>query len=176
MHTVLCIRLGKRRELNSNPSVGAQTSTKTLSTVHSKPFFSFGIENIEAGLPPESLLESTMNSFSASDIAGDEAQILSRLSSANHDVIPETRPPVNPFLGFVYWCLSWMIPGAGMFLESYIIFSIGNITPLLKIDYPNCIGKEEPTNCNTNVVDELETIEIVGIIGGRFGSVPHSII
>lgn len=95
-----------------------------------------------------------------------ETQILSRLSSPNYDLVKEKKRPVEPFKRFLSWFLMWAIPGAGMFMESYFIFAIGNIKPLLQIDYPNCMGSERPANCNTSVVDNLETIEIAGIIGG----------
>ncbi len=53
-----------------------------------------------------------------------------------------------------------------MFSEAYIVFSIGNITPLLAIDYPNCYGKAQPSDCNQSARHNDSNIEICGIIGG----------
>ena len=34
--------------------------------------------------------------------------------------------------------LSWMVPGLGMFNESYYIFSVGNVKPIWREQYPQC--------------------------------------
>jgi len=54
----------------------------------------------------------------------------------------------------------------GMFSEAYVIFAIGNIAPLLAIDYPNCFGKAEPADCNKTAAENDSNIEICGIIAG----------
>lgn len=74
----------------------------------------------------------SMASFQASDVV-----CVSRLTSANHDLIIAPPPPANPIVRFSTWWASWAVPGMGMFSEAYIIFSIGNITPLLEERYPN---------------------------------------
>lgn len=56
--------------------------------------------------------------------------------------------------------------GMGMFSEAYILFSIGNIKPLLAISYPNCYGKQTPHDCNQSAVGQTSNVEICGIIGG----------
>ena len=33
---------------------------------------------------------------------------------------------------------SWMVPGLGMFNESYYIFSVGNVKPIWQEQYPEC--------------------------------------
>ena len=33
---------------------------------------------------------------------------------------------------------SWMVPGLGMFNESYYIFSVGNVKPIWREQYPKC--------------------------------------
>lgn len=53
-----------------------------------------------------------------------------------------------------------------MFSEAYVIFAIGNIAPLLAIDYPNCFGKAEPADCNRTAAQNDTNIEICGIIAG----------
>jgi hypothetical protein len=47
-----------------------------------------------------------------------------------------------------------------------IIFSIGNIKPLLAIQWPNCFGMLEPMDCSSSLLGNLEDIQIVGIITG----------
>lgn len=46
------------------------------------------------------------------------------------------------------------------------MFSIGNITPLLKIKYPNCFGSTQPYDCNKSAQKQDTNVEICGIIGG----------
>ena len=51
----------------------------------------------------------------------------------------------------VYRYLSFGIPGLGMFSESYIIFSVGNIKDLQKWAFPDCYNKTWPDqNCGFN--------------------------
>ena len=91
---------------------------------------------------------------------------LSQLHPATHDLI--AHPPRHPNLVIrsIKWWGSWAIPGMGMFSEAYIVFSIGNILPLLAISYPNCFGKAEPSDCNTSAKAQDSNVEICGIIGG----------
>ena len=39
---------------------------------------------------------------------------------------------------FGTWVVSWMRPGLGMFNESYYIFSVGNVKPIWREQYPSC--------------------------------------
>ena len=39
---------------------------------------------------------------------------------------------------FGTWVFSWMVPGLGMFNESYYIFSVGNVKPIWREQYPRC--------------------------------------
>ena len=34
---------------------------------------------------------------------------------------------------------SWMVPGLGMFNESYYIFSVGNVKPIWREQYPQML-------------------------------------
>eukprot|EP00121_Abeoforma_whisleri_P017070 Awhi_evm1s15648 len=45
------------------------------------------------------------------------------------------------------WVLSWMIPGFGMFLESFIIFSTGQLKTIWKSAYPTCWSASKNPNC-----------------------------
>jgi MFS family permease len=94
---------------------------------------------------------------------------LSRLHSNNHDFTVhdvEKEKSRNVVVRFFRWWGSWAIPGMGMFSEAYVIFAIGNIAPLLAINYPNCFGKVEPADCNKTAAENDSNIEICGIIGG----------
>ncbi|CEI65097.1 hypothetical protein FVEN_g9281 [Fusarium venenatum] len=67
--------------------------------------------------------------------------------------------------------LSWyfrhaVIPGAGLGLEGYVLFSIGNLEPLFKAVWPDCWGKE-PTTCAHNWVASVTYLEIIGIMVGQ---------
>jgi len=111
----------------------------------------------------------SLKSFSS--IKDDDVVPISRFHSNDHDfAIPEDEKEKerkrNPLYKFVKWWLSWAIPGMGMFSEAYIIFAIGNIKPLLAIDYPNCWGSAEPPDCNQKAVQNASNVEICGIIGG----------
>jgi MFS family permease len=123
--------------------------------------------------PPEIGLLAVAHSFkSFSSIEDNDIVPLSRLHSNNHDFTihddaeKEKEKSRNVFIKFIRWWGSWAIPGMGMFSEAYIIFAIGNIAPLLAIDYPNCFGKEEPPDCNKTAAENDTNIEICGIIAG----------
>ena len=92
-----------------------------------------------------------------------DERVLSRLVSECHDLI-EPEPKRKPLAAAWNWYLSWAIPGMGMFSEAYILFAIGNIEPLLSIVYPNCWGEEQPADCDQDVVKNVSTIEICGIV------------
>ncbi|KAF5568995.1 inorganic phosphate permease [Fusarium phyllophilum] len=67
--------------------------------------------------------------------------------------------------------LSWyfrhaVIPGAGLGLEGYVLFSIGNLEPLFKAVWPDCWGKE-PTTCSHNWIASVTYLEIIGIMVGQ---------
>ena len=50
-------------------------------------------------------------------------------------VLQQRRNPAKPFLD---WVLSFAIPGIGMFMEAYFIFSVGNVKPIWQEQYPLC--------------------------------------
>ncbi|KAI5304636.1 hypothetical protein KEM56_006224 [Ascosphaera pollenicola] len=59
-----------------------------------------------------------------------------------------------------------VLPGAGLGLEGYVLFSIGNIKPLFAAVWPECWGKD-PTVCNETWIHSVEYLEICGIIVGQ---------
>jgi MFS family permease len=72
------------------------------------------------------------------------------------------KDPLSP-LG--YYMRNMVIPGMGLLLEGYVLFSIGNIKPLLQAAFPACWKKE--TICNGTWIAALDYLEIVGIIVGQ---------
>lgn len=66
--------------------------------------------------------------------------------------------------------ISWyfrhaVIPGAGLGLEGYVLFSIGNLEPLFKQVWPECWGTHQV--CSQNWVASVTYLEIVGIMVGQ---------
>jgi len=59
-----------------------------------------------------------------------------------------------------------VIPGAGLLLEGYVLFSIGNLSPLFAAAWPSCWGSNA-TDCNKQWVAAVTYLEIVGIIFGQ---------
>ncbi|KAH7160181.1 major facilitator superfamily domain-containing protein [Dactylonectria estremocensis] len=67
--------------------------------------------------------------------------------------------------------LSWyfrhaVIPGAGLGLEGYVLFSIGNLEPLFKAAWPECWGEDHAV-CSKNWVSSVTYLEIIGIMVGQ---------
>ncbi|GAB0132342.1 hypothetical protein EsDP_00000782 [Epichloe bromicola] len=66
--------------------------------------------------------------------------------------------------------LSWyarhaVIPGAGLGLEGYVLFSIGNLEPLFKKVWPECW--DEHRVCSKNWIASVTYLEIIGIMVGQ---------
>lgn len=71
--------------------------------------------------------------------------------------------PLSP----VHWYFrNCVIPGAGLGLEGYVLFSIGNVEPLFKAVWPECWG-DDHTVCDKNWVSAVTYMEIIGIIVGQ---------
>ena len=67
--------------------------------------------------------------------------------------------------------LSWyfrhaVIPGAGLGLEGYVLFSIGNLEPLFASVWGDCWGKDA-TDCSKNWISSVTYLEIIGIMVGQ---------
>ena len=67
--------------------------------------------------------------------------------------------------------ISWyfrnaVIPGAGLGLEGFVLFSIGNLEPLFAKVWPECW--EDNTVCSKNWVASVTYLEIIGIMVGQF--------
>ncbi|KAI1844388.1 hypothetical protein JX265_010181 [Neoarthrinium moseri] len=72
--------------------------------------------------------------------------------------------PLSP-LGW-YW-RNAILPGAGLGLEGYVLFSIGNLEPLFKSVWPECWG--HATVCSKNWVASVTYLEVIGIMVGQVG-------
>lgn len=70
--------------------------------------------------------------------------------------------PLSP-LG--YYFKHAVIPGAGLGLEGYVLFSIGNVGPLFNASFEDCWKKNK--TCNANWVAAVNYLEVVGIIVGQ---------
>ncbi|KAI1168760.1 major facilitator superfamily domain-containing protein [Nemania serpens] len=60
-----------------------------------------------------------------------------------------------------------VLPGAGLLLEGYVLFSIGNLQPLFADVWGSCWGTH--TVCDKNWVASVTYLEIIGIMFGQTG-------
>src|SRR6201996_1438084 len=58
-----------------------------------------------------------------------------------------------------------VLPGAGLGLEGYVLFSIGNIKPLFQAAFPDCWKKAKI--CDQTWINAVDYLEICGIIVGQ---------
>ena len=72
----------------------------------------------------------------------------------------------DPLAPLGWYFRNCVIPGAGIGLEGYVLFSIGNLKPLYSQVWPECWGKEA-TVCDKNWVASVDYLEIVGIMIGQ---------
>ncbi|KAJ9137968.1 Mfs transporter [Pleurostoma richardsiae] len=71
--------------------------------------------------------------------------------------------PLSP----VAWYLrNAVLPGAGLGLEGYVLFSIGNLEPLFSSTWPECWG-DNATQCNSNWKAAVTYLEVIGIMVGQ---------
>lgn len=61
-----------------------------------------------------------------------------------------------------------VLPGAGLGLEGYVLFSIGNLEPLFRAAWPTCWG-HEATECASNWISSVTYLEVIGIMVGQVG-------
>jgi MFS family permease len=59
-----------------------------------------------------------------------------------------------------------VLPGAGLGLEGYVLFSIGNLEPLFRATWPTCWGKNA-TECSSNWIAAVTYLEVIGIMVGQ---------
>ncbi len=58
-----------------------------------------------------------------------------------------------------------VLPGAGLGLEGYVLFSIGNLTPLFSAAWPTCW--KTATVCTENWLATVTYLEVIGIMVGQ---------
>ncbi|PSN63381.1 phosphate transporter HvPT2 [Corynespora cassiicola Philippines] len=71
----------------------------------------------------------------------------------------------DPLSPVAHYLKNMVLPGAGLGLEGYVLFSIGNIRPLLQDTFPSCWKTFE--TCNETWTQAVDYLEIVGIIVGQ---------
>lgn len=72
---------------------------------------------------------------------------------------------VDPLSPVSYYFRNMVLPGAGLGLEGYVLFSIGNIKPLFEKTFPDCW--DTATTCNQQWINAVDYLEIIGIIFGQ---------
>lgn len=50
---------------------------------------------------------------------------------------------------------------------SYVLFSIGNLSPLFAAIWPHCWGTKTPLTCNPTWLAAVTYLEVIGIIVGQ---------
>lgn len=71
----------------------------------------------------------------------------------------------DPLAPVGYYFRNMVLPGAGLGLEGYVLFSIGNIKPLFEKSFESCWKTHEI--CNPTWIAAVEYLEICGIIVGQ---------
>jgi len=88
------------------------------------------------------------------------------MADKDDDMTNSTLPKMN--LLDEFWA-AWK-NGAGMFLEAYVTFAIGNIGSIFHLLYPTCFGKTVAgvggLECNPQIPNAIPTVEIAAIIVG----------
>ncbi|KAG6003566.1 hypothetical protein E4U21_001893 [Claviceps maximensis] len=72
------------------------------------------------------------------------------------------KDPLSPL---TWYFRHAVIPGAGLGLEGYVLFSIGNLEPLFKKVWPECWDTHKV--CSKNWVASVTYLEIIGIMVGQ---------
>ncbi|ETI29221.1 hypothetical protein G647_01674 [Cladophialophora carrionii CBS 160.54] len=71
----------------------------------------------------------------------------------------------DPLAPFYRYLRNYAVTGVGFFTEGYVLFSVGNVLPLLEVVWPRCWDEHEI--CNKTMVQAISYMEILGIIGGQ---------
>lgn len=72
------------------------------------------------------------------------------------------KDPLSPL---AWYFRNAVLPGAGLGLEGYVLFSIGNLEPLFQAAWPSCWKSHAV--CSQNWVASVTYLEIVGIMIGQ---------
>jgi hypothetical protein len=74
----------------------------------------------------------------------------------------------DPLSPLTWYFRNAVLPGAGLGLEGYVLFSIGNLHPLFAAAWPDCWGSNA-TQCSSNWIAAVTYLEVVGIMAGQVG-------
>lgn len=67
----------------------------------------------------------------------------------------------NPLSPLKRYLVDYAVGGTGFFTEGYVLFSVGNVMPLLKSVWPECWSKF--TACDEQMLDAVKYMEILGV-------------
>ncbi|KAL4903593.1 hypothetical protein BDW74DRAFT_155794 [Aspergillus multicolor] len=75
----------------------------------------------------------------------------------------------DPLSPMSYYFQNMVLPGAGLGLEGYVLFSIGNLKPLFQAAFASCWSSDYNGEriCNQQWLNAIEYLEICGIIVGQ---------
>ncbi|KNG82393.1 MFS phosphate transporter [Aspergillus nomiae NRRL 13137] len=71
----------------------------------------------------------------------------------------------DPLSPISYYFRNMVLPGAGLGLEGYVLFSIGNVKPLFQAAFKSCW--KDHKICNAQWLNAIDYLEIIGIIVGQ---------
>ncbi|POY76385.1 inorganic phosphate (Pi) transporter, also low-affinity manganese transporter [Rhodotorula taiwanensis] len=73
------------------------------------------------------------------------------------------RDPAAPFKAYFR---KYVLTGMGLFVEGYVLFSIGNLKSIFASTWPQCWGNK-PTVCDANWINAINYTQVCGIIIGQ---------
>lgn len=71
----------------------------------------------------------------------------------------------DPLAPIGFYFRNMVLPGAGLGLEGYVLFSIGNLKPLFQKGFPDCWNSHKI--CSKTWINAVDYLEICGIIVGQ---------
>ncbi|PKS12627.1 hypothetical protein jhhlp_000835 [Lomentospora prolificans] len=74
----------------------------------------------------------------------------------------------NPLRPITWYFRNAVLPGAGIGLQGYVLFSIGNLHTLFASAWPQC-WSDDATQCDVNLVASVIYLGIIGITVGQIG-------
>lgn len=89
----------------------------------------------------------------------DREEVARELKEVGHMTKQDPLSPVS------WYFREAVLPGAGLGLEGYVLFSIGNLKPLFESVWSTCWKTHEV--CSENWISAVTYLEIIGIIVGQ---------
>ncbi|UZJ55817.1 hypothetical protein CBS101457_005137 [Exobasidium rhododendri] len=71
----------------------------------------------------------------------------------------------DPLSPIRFYFSNYVVKGMGLFVEGYVLFSVGNLSPLFKAVWPACW--KSYTECEVGWIHAVDYLEIIGIIVGQ---------